>query len=98
VQALCKTSMSGISRHATSADTASVAIASARPNVGDYVYLDANAQRALPHLRRVDGTVVAIEGDAALLQLSSGGTLRVELNVLRLNRRRKRRPVTWEAP
>jgi hypothetical protein len=96
VQALCKTSRSGIKVPRESADTRNVAVASARPNVGDHAYVQADAQRALPHMRGVDGTVVAIEGEEALLRRSSGETLRVELSVLRLNRRRQRRPVSWE--
>ena len=98
VQALCKTSMSAIKSRRESADTASVASAAARPNVGDHVYVQADRDSALPYLRGVNGTVIAVEGEEAVLQLSSGETLRTSVSSLRLNRRRKRRHVSWEVP
>jgi hypothetical protein len=50
------------------------------------------------HLRGTEGTVIALEGTEAHLEEMSGNQhVRVKISLLRLDRRRKRRAVYWEA-
>lgn len=63
--------------------------------VGDFVFVDPRTDVALLQLRGFDGTVIAIDGDEAHVELGSGESLRIQVSLLRRNRRRKRRPVSW---
>lgn len=64
--------------------------------VGDFVFVDQNAESSPRHLAGASGTIVAIEGSAARMRLSSGETLEIDVSALRLNRRRQRRAVSWD--
>lgn len=67
-------------------------------SVGVVVFVDPS-DWAPPHLRGVEGTVVAVAGSEAQIQSSrSDELLWVNSTLLRLNRRRLRRPVLWETP
>lgn len=63
--------------------------------VGDFVFVDQAAESPLRHLTGTAGIVVVIDESKATLKLSSGETLQLDVDALRLNRRRKARAVSW---
>jgi hypothetical protein len=64
---------------------------------GDSVFVDPN-EAPPDHLRGIQGIVLAVEGtEAHLRQQPSDEILRVEVGLLRRDRRRTRVRVNWEA-
>lgn len=65
--------------------------------VGDFVFVHPHDDLAPADVRGRDGTVVALRGTKAQLELGSDDQLLwIDAGVLRLNRRRKRRRVSWD--
>jgi hypothetical protein len=67
--------------------------------VGDVVFVHPDEERTSPQLRGIHGRVIALNGAEAQVELSTGDEpVWVAARLVRLDRRRKRLPVSWEAP